>query len=126
MPNSRVLIAEDDPDIREAVKIRLHAAGYETSEARNGREAIDRANEDSYDAIVMDIRMPVMDGLSAIERLKSNDNTKRIPIVVSSASLPDRQFAIDAGAVGFIPKPHSRGQLTRTLSRVIDDCVASS
>lgn len=119
MNRDRVLIVEDDEDIRSGTFIRLEAAGYDVIEACNGKQAVQKAESESPEIIVMDIRMPVMDGLTAMKHLSQREQTSRIPIIISSASLPERQLAIDAGAKCFLPKPHLGHTLLNAVSHVI-------
>ena len=100
-----VLVVDDDHCISEGASLRLRAAGFETSIAHNGAEAFSMAKEFLPDAIVLDIRMPVMDGLSALKALKTSDQTKHIPVVMLSASVVDQDRALDSGARFFIRKP---------------------
>jgi CheY-like chemotaxis protein len=82
----RVLLVDDDVDIREMCAEYLTTAGYEVLQAENGAEAIDVAIDREPDVIVMDIEMPVMDGLEAVLRLGADGRTHAIPIIVLSAN----------------------------------------
>jgi CheY-like chemotaxis protein len=82
----RVLLVDDDVDIREMCAEYLTTAGYEVLQAENGAEAIDVAIDREPDVIVMDVEMPVMDGLEAIQRLGADARTHAIPVVVLSAN----------------------------------------
>jgi two-component system cell cycle response regulator DivK len=102
-----ILIAEDDPNNRKLFRDILRAAGYETLEAGNGAEALLLAGQRKPDLILMDIRMPVMDGLSAVRRLKADPVTRPIPVIVVSAFAmeKDQENALLAGCDGYMSKP---------------------
>src|SRR5687768_10811049 len=103
MPNQRtVLLVDDDPDIAAAAQLRLHAAGYETVYAADGREGVEGAVRCRPDVILMDVRMPNLDGFGAIAQLKQRDDTHHIPIIMLSASVSDQRAALDAGARFFL------------------------
>jgi CheY-like chemotaxis protein len=82
----RVLLVDDDVDIREMCAEYLTTGGYEVLQAENGAEAIDVAIDREPDVIVMDVEMPVMDGLEAVLRLEADARTHAIPVIVLSAN----------------------------------------
>ncbi|MGB0599531.1 MAG: response regulator [Rubripirellula sp.] len=100
-----VLVVDDDRYISEGASLRLRAAGFNTAIANNGAEAIAMVKEIEPDAMVLDIRMPVMDGLSALKAIKNDEQTKDIPVVMLSVSVVDQDRALDSGARFFIRKP---------------------
>ena len=116
----RVLIAEDDQKNRKLVKDILQANGYLTQDVTNGQEAIIAAITYQPHLILMDIQMPVMDGIESMIQLKKNDKTRHIPIVLISASVMpvDKQLAYNAGCDGFIEKPIIIRTLLNELSRL--------
>ncbi len=87
--------------------MRLQFAGYSVISAEDGKDALDRIDLQKPDAIVMDLRMPRTDGLSALISLKSRSDTSPIPVVMVSASVVDKRKALDAGARFFIAKPYN-------------------
>ena len=107
MSKGQILIVEDNMDNYELVRFVLERAGYDVFLAVNGRDGVDAARAQKPDLILMDLGMPEMDGWIAIEKLKSDDVTKSIPLYALTAhTLPhDRKKAIDAGCDGFVPKP---------------------
>ena len=107
MAAKRILIAEDDPVSLKLVRDVLQANGYETEEVTNGEEAVSRAAQFKPDLIVMDIRMPGIDGLEATRRLKSDSSTAAIPIIaVTAHAMPDDEARIlAAGCQAYLPKP---------------------
>ena len=115
----KVLIVEDDWDVRTAATLRLSAAGYETLTADDGMEAVASAVRERPDVIVLDIRMPRMDGLRALARLRELDDTRNTPVVMLSASLRDQQAALDAGASFFVTKPYQGSTLLAAVKSAI-------
>ena len=107
MAAKRILIAEDDPVSLKLVRDVLQANGYETDEVTDGEEAVSRAAQLKPDLIVMDIRLPGIDGLGATRRLKSDSSTAGIPIIaVTAHAMPDDEARILAvGCKAYLPKP---------------------
>ncbi|HUK66356.1 MAG TPA: response regulator [Anaeromyxobacteraceae bacterium] len=97
-----VLVVDDDPDILEAICDILGSEGYRVSRARHGREALDRVSEDRPSVILLDLMMPVMDGVAFASAL--HERGLETPIIVISAdNSPERAMAV--GARGFLAKP---------------------
>jgi len=115
----RVLIVDDNQEVVRATSLRLRAAGYETIAAYDGDQGVDAAVQNRPDAILLDVRMPVKDGLSALSELKRREDTREIPVVMLSASVVDQQSALDCGARYFVRKPHDGRQLVAALNVVI-------
>jgi two-component system cell cycle response regulator DivK len=105
--SGRVLIVEDDRISQKMVRDALRAAGYETDEVDSGELALQKVAEVTPDLIVMDIRLPVMDGLETTRRLKADPGTAAIPIVAVTAHvmLEDESLIRDAGCDAYMPKP---------------------
>ena len=102
-----VLVADDSPDMRELWRFWLTSWGFAVSGARDGCEAVEKAQTNKPDLILMDLWMPRLDGLQAIQRLKGHPATAGIPIIALSAQLecPSPETVLAAGAEAFIPKP---------------------
>lgn len=114
MSKARILIVEDNMDNYELVRIVLERAGYDVFLAVNGRDGVDAARAQKPDLILMDLGMPKMDGWKASEKLKSDDETKSIPLYALTAhTLPrERKRAFEAGCDGYLSKPiHMKGFL---------------
>lgn len=110
----RILIIDDEPQIRRLLKVTLTAHGYETREAASGQEGIEKAAEFMADIVLLDMTLPDMDGLDVIRRLREWLHT---PIIVLSVREHEdgKIAALDAGADDYITKPFSMGEL---LARV--------
>jgi two-component system, cell cycle response regulator DivK len=117
-----VLIVEDNLDNYELVRFLLGRAGYDTRWARTGREGISMAKEEKPDLILMDLSLPEMDGWTATERIKSDPETKHIPIAALTAhTLPgDRKRALEAGCDGYLSKPMNIALFTDTVANLIN------
>lgn len=119
-PRPTILLVDDDRDIRLATRIRLQAAGFDTIEACDGVAGVSLARKHRPTLILMDIRMPKMDGVAAVGALYRCQQTASIPIVMLSASLVDRNDALDAGASYFLHKPYRAEDLLDTVSTAME------
>jgi len=102
-----ILIVEDEPKNLKLIQDLLQASGYRTVEATDGRQGVELARDRKPDLILMDIQLPVMDGLEATRILKANITTRDIPIIaLTSYAMPgDEERAREAGCDGYITKP---------------------
>ena len=107
MEKTNILIVEDNIDNYELVRFLLQRSGCEALWAHSGREAIEMLKTERPDLILMDLSLPEMDGWTATERIKSDPETKHIPIIALTAhTLPgDRKRALDVGCDGYLSKP---------------------
>ena len=117
-PRRKLLIADDVPANRTMLIDLLRPLGFETLEANNGQSALEQVQAAAPDLILMDVSMPVMDGLEAIRQLRQSPVTQSLPIIALSAnaSNADRTQALQAGANGFMTKPFERAILLAQLS----------
>jgi DNA-binding response OmpR family regulator len=108
-----ILIADDDPDILALVSFRLERAGYEVVQARNGEEAVQVALARRPDLAVIDVTMPRIDGYEATRRLRQQEETSRMPIILLTARVQEEDIArgFDAGADDYVRKPFSPQEL---------------
>ena len=102
----RLLIVDDDRQIVKAVSMRFRAAGYDVQCVHDGEAGLKAATEQVPSAIVLDVRMPKLDGLSVLTKLREQERTRCIPVIILSASAVDKGRALDAGAFCFLPKPY--------------------
>ena len=104
---AKVLIVEDHPDAREILVFQLGHMGYETIEAANGQEAIEKVLAQGPDVVIMDLGLPGINGIEATVRLKQNPKTANIPVIAYTAWREQsyRDKAIEAGMAGFLTKP---------------------
>ena len=110
-----ILVVDDDTEILAAATIRLKAAGYDTLTAADGQAGVAAAEACQPDGILMDVNMPVKDGITALKELKSIDCTKDIPVVIMSAKESNRQAAYDVGAHAFVKKPYQGAKMVQAV-----------
>ncbi len=124
VPPLRVLAADDNPTNRKVVELMLGAAGAEVISVENGQEAVDAWRAGAFDVVLMDLRMPVMDGLEAIRAIRRAEGAglPRAPIIVISAntSTTDVEASAAAGADRHIGKPLRAEELFEAISGVLD------
>jgi CheY-like chemotaxis protein len=107
MPVPKILVVEDNELNRDMLTRRLARKGFETSVAVDGEEGVKRAREDRPDLILMDMSLPVLDGWEATRRIKSDPNTRTIPVIAltAHAMAGDRERALNAGCDDYDTKP---------------------
>jgi DNA-binding response OmpR family regulator len=103
----KILVAEDDPDIRRIITLTLAKTGMVVLAAQDGEEAFEKAVSLQPDAIVLDIGLPKMDGLALCEKLRRTDNTAQIPVGFLTAEVGTESYkkAKNAGGLLYMPKP---------------------
>ena len=118
---ARILIAEDEPDIRELVAFTLRFAGHEVVATANGEEAVQKAGQMIPDIILMDVRMPRMTGYDACRIMKADPILKDIPVVFLSAKGQDSeiQTGMAVGAEDYLLKPFAPDQLTERVKTIL-------
>ena len=123
-----VLLIDDDREILRGLSIRLRAAGYAISVAHGGETGLAAAGEIRPDVILLDLRMPVMDGFAVLSRLREQDRTKAIPVVVLSANTAEkaRRRALDLGVQYFLEKPYDPKTLIQALRTASDRSATSA
>jgi CheY-like chemotaxis protein len=123
-PSLRVLAADDNPTNRKVVELMLGAAGAEVVSVENGADAVEAWRAGAFDLVLMDLRMPVMDGLAAIQAIRRAEapGLPRAPIIVISAntSPTDREASAQAGADRHIGKPLKAEELFAAISEVLE------
>src|SRR5713226_4168561 len=115
----RVLVVDDETGIREAIRMTLEYEGYRVDEARSGQEGIDKATKVPYDAILLDIKMPVLDGIEVLENLKEQ---KVLTPVIMVSGHGDIQTAVECtkrGAFDFLEKPLNRDKLLLSVRNAV-------
>ncbi|MCX5787237.1 MAG: response regulator [Elusimicrobia bacterium] len=117
----KVLLAEDDPVFRELVSDILQEAGYEVVAGENGQEALDLLLTRGADMAVLDLNMPVMDGLELTRRIRSDERLKEMPILMLTVRsyVEDQITGFDRGADDYLTKPFDRKMLIARL-RVLE------
>jgi two-component system cell cycle response regulator DivK len=116
-----ILLVEDFTDTRELSADYLRDSGFDVVAVGDGEQAIARAAELLPDVVVLDLTLPVVDGWEAIQRLKADERTSRIPIIVTSGHRPEthRQMIVDAGCVAYLQKPCVPDDLIAEIRRAL-------
>ena len=119
---AKILIAEDERDIRDLVSFSLKFGGFEVVQASNGQEAVERAQVEMPDLILMDVRMPKMTGYEACKALKAMPAMRHIPVVFLSAKGQESEIqqGVEAGAEEYILKPFAPDELTKQVRAVLE------
>jgi two-component system alkaline phosphatase synthesis response regulator PhoP len=117
----RILIAEDEPDIRELIRLALQFNGFEVISASDGAEAVELASNNSFDLIMLDVRMPRLTGYEACRQLREMEATKEIPIIFLSAKGQEAEVdeGLEAGADRYILKPFAPFELANEIKQIL-------
>jgi two-component system KDP operon response regulator KdpE len=123
MANKRILIVDDDPDVRQAMHIRLKANSYDTFFASDALNSIAEASKQQPDLIILDLGLPAGDGFVVIERLKRKPSLSVIPIIVVSARdvRGNKDRVIAAGANVYLQKPVNNAELLAIIRQVLGE-----
>ncbi len=118
---AKIVIAEDERDIRDLITFTLQFAGHEVIPTANGAEAVEAVRREQPDIVLMDVRMPRLTGYEACRQLKADEATKDIPVVFLSAKGQESEVkeGLAAGAVDYILKPFSPDQLTARVAELL-------
>ncbi|SRR5258705_13112659 len=118
MSKRKILIIDDDSDIRLGLNVRLRASGYETAFAGDGVSAIRMARKERPDLILLDLGLPAGDGFQVLERLKINTELSHVPVIVVSArdAEANERRALKAGACAYLEKPVDDEDLLEAIS----------
>ena len=120
-PSLRILVAEDNPANQVVARMMLEKMGHQVDMADDGNAAVAAARSVAYDVILMDVRMPVMDGLEATRAIRGLEGVaSTVPIIAltANAMASDREKCLSAGMTGFAIKPLSRAALERALAEI--------
>lgn len=134
MPNLRLLIVDDEPELRKTVRTILQSESIKTlssgqpgseytwhfEEAATGLEALERLRQEEFDLVLMDVRMPEMDGLEALRQIKSNDPRTFVVLMTAQANLRDAIDAIKEGAYDYVEKPVRADHILKIVTKAIE------
>jgi two-component system response regulator MprA len=111
MTSSRLLVVDDDPDVRDSLSRALRYAGYQVMTAVHGGDALDVVARSPVDLIVLDILMPIMDGYEACRRLRERGDATPVLVLTAKDAVDDRVTGLDVGADDYLVKPFALGEL---------------
>jgi DNA-binding response OmpR family regulator len=123
MANSKIMIVDDDPDLRQALRLRLRANKYDTVNAGDGYSAIAMAYKDRPDVIILDLGLPAGDGFVVPDRLQKDDKLSAIPVIVLTARDPQssERRALQSGASAFFQKPVDNAELLDVIRATLEN-----
>lgn len=115
--SAKILIVDDDPDLRQALRLRLRANEFDTVQACDGYSAIAAAYKERPDLIILDLGLPAGDGFVVLDRLQKDDKLSTIPVIVLTARDPvgNERRALESGAVAFFQKPADNLELLQLI-----------
>jgi DNA-binding response OmpR family regulator len=127
MGNSRILIVDDDPDIREGMHVRLKYSGYDTCFATDAVSGVAVATSERPDLIILDLGLPQGGGFVVIERLRADPSLGTIPIIVVSASdaRANQARAIKAGATAYLQKPVDNAEFLAVIRKALGEPLST-
>ena len=119
--NRKMLTVDDSPSVRKLVKFTLKAKGYEVGSAGDGLEALDLLKQEVFDAIILDINMPRMNGLEFLRTIKADDQYAGMPVIMltTEGQDEDKDKAVALGATAYMVKPFKPTQLLTLLEKIL-------
>ena len=119
--NNKILIVEDEKDIRDLIIYALQAKGYETISADDGEKALKMLKENKPDLVILDWMLPSVSGLEICRSIRRDINTKNIPIIMLTAKITedDKILGLDSGADDYITKPFSTAELSSRVKAIL-------
>lgn len=124
MDKQNILLVDDDKNIRDLVRLYLQNEGYTVTDAKNGSEGVEEFAKKSYDLVLMDIMMPIMDGIKAVQEIRKTSN---VPVIMLTAKGDtfDKVLALEIGADDYVVKPFDPKELMARIKAVIRRTNAS-
>lgn len=119
---AKILLADDEEDIKTVISLYLGSKGYEVVTAYDGLDAIDKAKSEKPDLILLDVMMPIMNGFEVCQKLKDDPDTQDIPIIMLSAAAQSETItkSIELGAKDYIVKPFDPERLDKMIFKYLD------
>ena len=111
----KILVAEDEPQLLRVLTVAMEHAGYDVDQVDNGLKPVEHAKENSYDVIMLDIMMPVMDGITALKKIRESGDKTYILMLTAKAEVDDRVTGLDSGGDDYLTKPFSLKELLARL-----------
>ncbi|MBW2044715.1 MAG: response regulator [Deltaproteobacteria bacterium] len=118
---AKVLIVDDDENVRDVLRRMLTKKKFAVEEAENGRIALEKVSQDKPDIIILDVTMPEMDGIETCRRLKENPGTKTLPVIFFSSTLPREEVIqrTKGEADEYIEKPGDLKELCEKINKIL-------
>src|ERR1700687_2820062 len=118
MSEGRILVVDDDPQIRRVMKVTLTGQGYEVDDARDGEAALERLSEERFDLVLLDMNMPGIGGLETCRSVRRHSDIAIVMLTVRNTE-SDKVEALDAGADDYITKPFKTSELLARIRAVL-------
>ena len=115
----RILLAEDEQQLARVVMTALAHEGYQVDWAKDGQQAVQLAQQTVYDLMILDIMMPVMNGIEALKEIRASGHTNHVIMLTAMAEVDDRVTGLDAGADDYLTKPFSMEELTFRIEAIL-------
>jgi CheY-like chemotaxis protein len=116
----RILVVDDEPDLLKVTCFRLEKSGYEVLSAVNGKDALEMAGKECPDLVLLDLRLPLLNGPEVCARIKKDERLKHIPVIFFTASVQNLDEKVKAcGAQGYIIKPFASEELLEKIKKFI-------
>lgn len=121
MSPKKILVADDETSINRMITFKLQKEGFEVISAFNGREALETFQNSHFDAVILDIMMPVMDGLEVLKKMRKDNQT--IPVIMLSAKGTERDVikGLELGANDYLSKPFRPAELIMRIKKLLGD-----
>ena len=118
---AKILVTEDESSISKMLEFRLHSLGHEILLATDGVQALELIDSDRPDLVLLDVMMPVMDGIQVLRKLKEDEGTSDIPVIILSAKGQEKDIVtgLEHGAFDYITKPFSFPELIARIDRAL-------
>ena len=118
---AKILVAEDEPSLYKLLEFRLNSLGHEILLATDGKQALAMVKSDRPDLVLLDVMMPVMGGFQVLRKLKEDDDTSSIPVIMLSAKGQEKDIVtgLEYGAFDYITKPFSFPELIARIDRAL-------
>jgi two-component system cell cycle response regulator DivK len=120
----KILVVDDEPLNMKLFALTLNKRGYDVLQASNGFHAFVIANDELPDLIVMDVRMPNLNGLQVTRSLKDNNHTQKIPVLIATAFLIDEEELRESGCDAYIAKPFATRKFVDAVSALLNEAAA--
>ncbi len=115
----KILVAEDQTDIRDLIALNLRSAGYQVTAVADGRQALESQNEQAHDLLVLDLMMPGMDGLEVCKTLRARGHSTPILMLTAKSTELDRVLGLELGADDYLTKPFSLAELLARIKALL-------
>lgn len=111
----RILLAEDEKQLNHVLTVALTSSGYTVDSVENGQEAVDLAKKNPYDVMILDIMMPVKNGIDALKEIRASGDRTYVMMLTALSEVDDKVTGLDAGADDYLTKPFSLKELLARL-----------